>query len=62
MLLWQEYGDAVVARHVARFSGTRPSNWWRYESPAPLHTGEAEYDYLARHKLLLPQGEKRARA
>jgi hypothetical protein len=59
-MLWAQYGDVIVARHIANCPGTRPVNWWRFSATAPRRPGETQRQYLERHGLLLPS-EKRAR-
>ena len=56
--LWDEYGEYITARHIDRHPGSRPPNWWRFNRPAPLISGEPQLDYLERNKLLTP-AEKR---
>jgi hypothetical protein len=60
--LWREYGDLIVARHVARWPFSRPPNWWRIDAPEWLREGETQREYLERHKLLLPSEKRRGRA
>jgi hypothetical protein len=55
---WGTHRNALVARHIQRWPGTRPIRWWMYDAPEPLRDGESEYEYLRRHKLLTP-AEKR---
>jgi hypothetical protein len=59
--LWREYGDLIVARHVARWPFSRPPNWWHLDAPEWLREGETQREYLERHRLLLPS-EKRVGA
>ena len=33
--LWLEYGEDIVAEHVAEFPGTRPALFWRYDAKEP---------------------------
>jgi hypothetical protein len=59
--LWDEYGEYITARHIARYPGSRPPNWWRFDRPAPLIAGEPQLDYLERNGLLTSQERKYAR-
>jgi hypothetical protein len=27
--LWKEHGEMITARHIAKWPGTRPANWYR---------------------------------
>ena len=56
--LWDEYGEYITARHIARYPGSRPFNWWRFDRPAPLIAGELQLDYLERNRALT-SAEKR---
>jgi hypothetical protein len=58
--LWSAHRDAVLAWWIARYPGTRPSLWWRFEAPAPRRRAESELAYLRRHRLLLPGELERA--
>jgi hypothetical protein len=60
--LWREYGDLIVARHVARWPFSRPPNWWGLDAPEWLREGETQREYLERHRLLLPSEKRRGRA
>jgi hypothetical protein len=31
--VWAEHRDAVLARHVRHWPGTRPVRWWTYDAP-----------------------------
>jgi hypothetical protein len=57
--LWREYGDLIIARHVARWPFSRPPNWWRLDAPEWLREGETQREYLERHKLLMPSEKRR---
>jgi hypothetical protein len=49
---WEMYRDLVVERHIKLWPRTRPARWWQYDAPEPLRSGESEYEYLRRHRLL----------
>jgi hypothetical protein len=59
--LWHKYADAIMARHIARYPGTRPANWWRFNAREPRRIGESQYEYLKRHGLLQPGEHERLR-
>ena len=59
--LWDQYGAAVVERHVARHPFSRPPNWWRYSAPQCRLPRETEFQYLERLGLLSPS-ERSTRA
>jgi hypothetical protein len=52
--LWDQYGDAVTERHVAKYPYSRPPNWWRYSAPKRRSPQETEFQYLERLGLLYP--------
>jgi hypothetical protein len=59
--LWCEHGDTIVARHVDRYPGSRPVNWWRFDAPEPRCSDESQSAYLKRRGLLLPGERERLR-
>jgi hypothetical protein len=54
--LWDQYGEAVTERHVAKYPYSRPANWWRYSAPLERRdpSQETQEQYLVRHDLLYP--------
>lgn len=57
---WAAHRDAVLARHIMLYPGTRPLRWWQYDTPEPLPPGETQYEYLRRHYLLTAAERKHA--
>ena len=58
--LWREYGDGIVARHIAKHPGTRPANWWRYDAPERRDSStETQLAYLRRLDLLTDEERER---
>src|SRR4051794_37143973 len=42
--LWFAHRDRALAYWTAKYPGTRPKNWWLFESPEPLRPGESQPD------------------
>ena len=59
--LWNTHRAEVLTYWTRENPGTRPTLWWRFESPEPRRSGESEREYLRRHRLLTPGEIKKAR-
>jgi hypothetical protein len=59
--LWDEYGEEITQRHIRKWPGTRPANWWRFSAPERWNSSaETQLQYLQRLDLL--SAEEKARA
>lgn len=57
--LWDELGEVVTARHIARWPLSRPVVWWRYSAPRARRPGETERQFLSGYPDILTPGERR---
>jgi hypothetical protein len=58
--LWKEYGAEITQRHIRKWPGTRPANWWTYDAPTRRDSStESQLAYLQRLDLLTDEERKR---
>ena len=47
---WHQYGVEIVAEHIARHPGTRPTRWWEYDAPKLSDPGKFWDGQLPEHR------------
>src|SRR5262249_31755939 len=58
--LWKEFGAEITQRHIHKWPGTRPANWWRYDAPTRRDSStETQLAYLRRLNLLTAEERQR---
>jgi hypothetical protein len=58
--MWTAFGEMITERHIRKWPGSRPANWWRFDAPERWNSAaETQLQYLQRLGLL--SAEEKAR-